>query len=212
MSGTTPSSGPGPGENNETNPYAQPGDTSPSAGQPWAGGQPPSGPPAWSGPAGGDPAYGQPAAKPEPPQTIMNAVKLMYVGMGLSLLGLLFTFSSTDQIRDAVEEADTGLSASEVDAAVNTAIGVAVFVGLIGVALWLWMAIKNKQGRSWARVVATILGGLNIVFTLFSLTSSGSGLNMIINLVTIALAAVILWFLYRPDSSEYYAAVSRMNS
>jgi len=50
------------------------------------------------------------------------------------------------------------------------------------------------------------------VFTLFSLTSSGSGLNMIINLVTIALAAVILWFLYRPDSSEYYAAVSRMNS
>lgn len=80
-------------------------------------------------------------------------------------------------------------------------------VGLLGAALWLWMAYANKAGKSWARVVATVLGGLNILFTLFSL-SGGGGLNLIINVLTIALAAYILYLLYRPESSAYYAAVS----
>lgn len=208
MSGTTPTPGSQPGDENNDNPYAQPGDTTPPAGQPWAAGPPPGQPPAWSGPVG-EPSLQE---SPEPPQSILNAVRLMYVGAGLSLLGLLFTLASTDSIRDAVEDSDTGLSASEVDAAVNLAIGVGVVVALLGVALWLWMAAKNKQGRSWARTVATILGGLNILFTLFSvLGGNAAGLSLIVNVVTIALAAVILWFLYRPESSEYYASVSRMS-
>lgn len=206
MSGTTPPPGSDPGE--EKNPYAQPGDQGPSQTPPWApAGQPPSQPPAWSGPAAGgwgDPTSG---ARPEPPQPILTAAKLMYVGAALSALLLLFTFLSRGAIRDAVEDSDTGLSADEVDAAVNLTIGIGVVVGLIGIGLWLWMAAANKAGKSWARVVATILGGLNILFTLFSL-SGGGGLNLIVNVLQIALAAYILYLLYRPESSQYYAAVS----
>ncbi|WP_026877515.1 hypothetical protein [Jiangella gansuensis] len=206
MSGTTPPPGSDPGE--EKNPYAQPGDQGPSQTPPWApAGQPPSQPPAWSGPAAG--GWGDPTAgvRPEPPQPILTAAKLMYVGAALSALLLLFTFLSRGAIRDAVEDSDTGLSADEVDAAVNLTIGIGVVVGLIGIGLWLWMAAANKAGKSWARVVATILGGLNILFTLFSL-SGGGGLNLIVNVLQIALAAYILYLLYRPESSQYYAAVS----
>jgi hypothetical protein len=89
--------------------------------------------------------------------------------------------------------------------AVGTA--VAVIIGLISVGLWVWMAVMNRKGRSWARIVATVLGGLNIVFTVIGLTQD-VGIGTIVNIVTIVLAAAILWLLYRPESSAYYAAMS----
>lgn len=205
MSGTTPPPGTGPGE--DDNPYAQSGQNRPPE-EPSAATPPPSGPPAWSGPVdGGTPAWGEPAPPSEPPQTLRRAAVLMYVGAGLSLLGVLLTFLARDAIRDAIAENDTSLSADDVDAAANLTIGVGVVVGLIGAGLWLWMAYANKAGKSWARVVATILGGLNILFTLFSL-SGGGGINLIINVLSIALAGYILYLLYRPESSAYYAAMS----
>lgn len=205
MSGTTPTPGSEPGD--ENNPYAQPDNTQ-TPQQPWAAGPPSADqPPAWSGPAS-DPNTTE---RPTPPATILNAVKLMYVGAALSVLGMLFTFASRDAVRDALEEGDSDLTASELDSAVNFFVGFGVAVSLIAVALWLWMASANKKGKSWARVLATVLGGLNIVFTLISLFGSGAGgLGVVVNLISIALAAVILWLLYRPESGQYYTAVTRM--
>ena len=224
MSGTTPTPGSEPDDGN--NPYAQPGDTptpplsseAPPYGAPADPpaevppyGTPPEQPagtaPAWSG-TSQDPMT--PESAPQPPKPILTAVKLMYVGAAIQLISVFFTLASREEIRDAVIESDTGLSDADVDTAVNVAVGVGVGVSVLGVLLWLWMASANKKGRSWARVVATVLGGLNIVFTLYSLSSGGgAGVGVLVNVVSIALAAVILWLLYRPESTEYYAAVKR---
>jgi hypothetical protein len=206
MSGTTPPPGSGPGE--EENPYAQSGQGRPPE-QPWQSAPPPSGPPAWSGPAdGGSAAWGEPAAPAEPPQTLQRAAILMYVGAAISAITALIPLLFRDSIRDAIADADSTLSASDVDAATNVTIGISVVVGIIGVALWLWMASANKAGKSWARVVATVLGGLNILFTLLSLGTGGGGAGLVVNLVSIILAGYILYLLYRPESSQYYAARS----
>jgi hypothetical protein len=78
------------------------------------------------------------------PSSIATAVKLMYAGAALSVLGILSTFLFRDTIRDAVEKASndaaTKMTSTEIDAAVGLAIGFGVVAGLIGVALWVWMA------------------------------------------------------------------------
>lgn len=172
-------------------------------------------PPPPSGPWASDnlpphPMSGYERAPVEQPSTILTAVRLMYLGAVLSLLGVLLTFTQTDAIRDAVEDSDSSLTASEVDDLVNITVASAIVAGLIGVGLWVWMAVKNGQGRSWARVVATVLGGLNIVFTLINLAGgTATPLTVVSGLVSLVLAGVILYLLYRPESTRFYDFRSR---
>lgn len=183
-------------------PYAQP----PAYGQQ----PPPYGDAAYGQPEAFDPAgagYGQPA---EPPASILNAVKLMYVGAVLAAITTILSLFVIDRdalIEDAVEQSD--LTRDQAETAVSAFTTTSIVIGIISIALWVWMATMNKRGRGWARVVATVLGGLNIVFILVGLSQPTSGLNLVFNLVSVVLAAAILYLLYRRDSSEYYAAHSR---
>lgn len=172
-------------------------------------------PPPPSGPWASDnlpphPMSGYEPAPVEQPSTILTAVRLMYLGAALSLLGVLLTFTQTDAIRDAVEDSDSSLTASEVDDRVTVTVALVVVAGLIGVGLWVWMAVKNGQGRSWARVVATVLGALNIVFTLLNLGGdTATPFSVVSGLVSLVLAGVILYLLYRPESTRFYDFRSR---
>ena len=153
--------------------------------------------------------YGAARPAPTPPSSILTAVKLMYVGAGLSLLSFLIGLLTQDSVRDQALERNPDLTESELDTIVSVGIAIAVVVGLIGILLWVWMAETNRRGKSWARIVATVLGALNIVFTIVGLaTARNSGGVVIVSLISAALAAVILYLLYRPESSAYYEAVS----
>jgi hypothetical protein len=185
---------------------------SPSRPDPWTdpatAGPPPGAPPAGAG-AGTDVA----AAASQQPQSIRTAVRLMWVGAVLSALGILITFLLRDELRDQIRDSDASLTADEVDTAVTVGLMVVGLTGVIAVALWIWMATANGQGKSWARTVATVLGVLNVVFTLISFAGGQlTPLGVIVNLINIALAVVILVLLYRPDSNRFYDAVSRQAS
>lgn len=162
----------------------------------------------------GMPSYesAPPAAAVARPASIAQAVKLMYVGAALSVLGILVTVLMKGAIRDAVEKASqnqsTPMTPSQVDAAVNLGVVFAVITGIIGVALWLWMASANGKGRKWARVVATVLFVLSVLSTLSSLLQHPPALALVLNLVMLALGAYILYLLYRPESTQYYEAQS----
>ncbi|NED94466.1 hypothetical protein G1H11_03975 [Phytoactinopolyspora alkaliphila] len=199
MSGTTP--GGSSGDEPQKDPFSQP--TEPARQPPsWEQSQPP----AWEQ----DNTAGSPYARPVPetPKPILTAAKLMYVGAFLSLLGGIFALMGRDAVREEAIRQSPDATADEIDAFVNTFTGFMVFVALISIGLWLWMASANKKGKSWARIVATILGGLNILFGLWGLTAGGFDINTLINLISPVLAAVILYMLYRPESTEYYRAMS----
>lgn len=173
-----------------------------------AGPWPSDAPAAQPGPWASD--YRSPVAGPvAKPQTIVNAVKLMYLGAVLTAVGVLATLLQVDTIRDTIEDNDSSLTSSEVDSAVAFTIGFVIVSALISIGLWLWMASANGQGKSWARVVATVLGGLNILFTLLGVVSGGSTpLSLLISVISLALSAYILWLLWRPESTRYYEAMS----
>ncbi len=152
-------------------------------------------------------AAGAAAAQAAPPSSLLTAVRLMYVGAALSAVFLVLGLTQRDSLREQIADSQPELTADELDTAVTVGTAFAVVIGLISIGLWIWMAVMNRKGRSWARIVATVLGGLNIVFTLIGL-SQNTGIGTVVNLISIVLAAAILWMLYRPDSSAYYSAMS----
>jgi hypothetical protein len=168
--------------------------------------QPPTYPPAPTPP---QVPYGEQRPKPTPPSSILTAVKLMYAGAALSAIGFVSSLLTQESTREAALERDPDLTESQLDAIVAFGIALAVVIGLIGILLWVWMAETNRRGKSWARIVATVLGGLNILLTLVGLTTGQyNGIVLVFNLVSAALAAGILYLLYRPDSNAYYEAMS----
>ena len=140
----------------------------------------------------------------EQPSSIRTAVLLMFAGAALSAVGILLTLVQTDTIRDQIEENNTNLNENEIDTVVTFAIASTIVLGLVAVGLWLWMAYANGEGKSWARVVATVLGALNVVSTVLGMVQGITALSLAVSVLSIVLAVAILVLLYRPDSSRYY--------
>ncbi|KQX74055.1 hypothetical protein [Aeromicrobium sp. Root472D3] len=163
-----------------------------------------------TGPGGQPPQ--RPAAPPQP-SSIALAVKLMLVGAALSLLSLVVGFiglgSLKDDIARQMRESDPSVTQSTIDAAYAVGIASSIVGGSITVLLWLWMAWKNGQGRSWARVVATVLGVLNVVFTLFGLAIGGTQtVSVVLSIVNLVLGVFILVLLWKKQSSAFYDATA----
>jgi hypothetical protein len=168
--------------------------------------QPPAYPPAPTPP---QVPYGAARPAPTPPPSILTAVKLMYAGAALSAISFLTSLLTQESVRDQIAEANPDYTEEQLDTTVAFGVAFAVVIGLIAILLWVWMAEANRRGKSWARVVATVLGALNIVFTVVGLLlGQSSGLVVVFSLVSAALAAVILYLLYRPDSNVYYEEVA----
>lgn len=172
---------------------------------PYPGEQPSYG--AYPADAAGAPRQAPPA--PTQPPSIALAVKLMWAGAAVSLVGLVVAFarlgSMKDDIADQLRKDDPSVSQSTIDAAYTLGIVFAIVIGGVGVLMWAWMAWKNGQGRSWARVVATVLGGLNVVFTLIGFAGQNTeSTSIIFSLITLALAVVILILLWKKESTAFY--------
>ena len=153
------------------------------------------------------------APRPKVPQpaSIATAVKLMYAGAVINLVSAVSTLTSMGAMKtsvvDELRKADANVSQSTIDAAYGVAVGFALLFSVVGVLIWLWMAWKNGQGRSWARIVASVLGGINVISTVFTVLGGNSpALTTTISAINLVLAIVILTFLWRKESSAYYAA------
>jgi hypothetical protein len=151
----------------------------------------------------------QMAQRPPAPQSIQNAVKLMYAGAALSAISLIVGLATVGQLKSAIKKADPSFTASQVHSAETVGVATVVIFGLIGIGLWVWMARANGAGKSWARVVASVLFGISTLELLLSGVRANSTFDLIFEGLVwlIGLGAIV--FLYRRDSSEYYAA-SRM--
>ena len=108
------------------------------------------------------PSSGQPAGplRPAAPAPVLTAVKLMYAGAAASTAGLVIGLALIIvDIKAAARGRFLGhsLAAPQIRPLIIT---VWIVFGLVVIAMWLWMARADGQGRSWARILSAVLFGL----------------------------------------------------
>lgn len=181
----------------------------PAPGQ--SGAQYPSAPQGGFQPMPGD-TSGTPGADVEAPQSIKTAVRLMYVGAALSLVSILVVIvqkkSLHAKLRQSLLNSGQTATTDKVHSLMVVTVGAVVVVSLIAVALWLWMAWANGKGKSWARIVATVLGVLDLLSVLSTIVQHQTALSVIVSVINLIIAVVILVMLWRKESSAFYAARS----
>jgi hypothetical protein len=157
---------------------------------------------------------GQVAAQPAQPPSMRTAVRLMWAGAGLSALSLVVTLitlsSLRSHLRTQLAKSNPTFSNSDFNTTYHAVVGGAVIGAVIAIALWLWMAWKNGRGRGWARIVATVLGGLNLISSVYTIAVGHSlAISEVLTVVDLILAVAILVLLWRRESSDFYAASRR---
>ncbi|MFY9669911.1 MAG: hypothetical protein WBF20_19370 [Trebonia sp.] len=149
----------------------------------------------------------EPATRPPVPQSITRAVQLMYAGAAASLIGIIIALTTLSSIKSQIISKNPSLTATQVNNAQHVAIGVLIASGLIGAALWLWMAQSSKAGKNWARIVSTVLFAIetiNVVAGASAISSGGASRIYSIVIWLIGLGAII--FLWQRSSTEYFKA------
>jgi hypothetical protein len=154
-----------------------------------------------------DPSPGQApeAVRPGPPPSVVMAVRLMYAGAVVSALSLIVGLVTVGSLRTSLHKSDPSLTTSQLHSLQTVVVVGSVFIGVISVGLWVWMALMNKAGKSWARIVSTVLFGLDTLFLLLGLARAGAAGGTLVSILTwlIGLGAII--YLWRKDSSAYFA-------
>jgi hypothetical protein len=97
------------------------------------------------------------------PGTITLATTIMIVRAIIGLLAVLLIFLVRDDIKQAIRDNDSSLSASDINTATNVAIGVGIAFAALVFILYIWLAAKIRRGRNWARITTIVLAVLSIL-------------------------------------------------
>jgi hypothetical protein len=141
----------------------------------------------------------------EPAPSVVMAVRLMYAGAVVSALSLIVGLATVGSLRDSLHKAQPKLTPTQLHDLQTVVVVGSIFIGVISIGLWVWMALMNKAGRPWARIVATVLFGLDTLFLLLGVAQAGAAAGTLVSILTwlIGLGAVI--YLWRRDASAYFS-------
>ncbi len=159
------------------------------------------------------PPSGQPTGplRPPAPAPVLTAVKLMYAGAAVSAVYLIISLAiAIGDIGAAARGRWLGysLTAARLSQMKPLIIAVVMAGGLVVIALWLWMARANGQGRNWARILSTVLFGLAAL----QLTSDFrqpvihvvSGVEVLGVVLACLPGLAAVWLLWRPASGAFF--------
>jgi len=138
------------------------------------------------------------------PASVRNAVKVMYVGAATSILGIAVNIATASATRNAIEKRSPALTASQVSSTEHILVAGAIVGGLIGAALWVFIARSCQGGRNWARITGTVFFAIATVNTFVGAAAPiAAGAKLWAAVVWLAgLAAVVL--LWQRASTAFF--------
>ena len=158
------------------------------------------------------PSTGRPVEpeRPPAPAPVLNAVKLMYAGAAVSTVSLIVSLVDISGTKSAIKKARPSLTATQINQLNTFIITLAIVSGVIGIALWLWMARANSQGRNWARILSTVLFCLATLDLVGVFSEPKTAIGLVFPVLTwfIGLGAVFL--LWRSESTEFFKPQGRL--
>lgn len=173
---------------------------------------------------GATPAYqpqgyggaGQPRSQDEvrrdKPASAVRLVQAMLAGAVVTVLSSAYAIFALDDIIAAslpdIEQVavDLGTDTSTVVELATTFGVVAILVGtVVGAGLWLLFAWLFSRGQ--ARVVGTVLGGLNALGTLLGLLGVVDAVELLLQLLSLVVVVLALVLLWLPTTSAWFRAV-----
>jgi hypothetical protein len=153
------------------------------------------------------PSSGKPlteAERPPAPPSVLNAVKLMYAGAAISTVSLIISLVDISGTKAAIKKARPNLTAAQVSQLNTFIIGLAIVSGLVGIALWLWMARANGQGKNWARIVSTVLFGLATLDLIGVFSQPKTVLGLVFPVLIWLVGAGAVWLLWQRESTAFF--------
>jgi hypothetical protein len=152
------------------------------------------------------PSSGKPVEleRPPAPSSVVNAVKLMYAGAAVSTVSLIISLTDIGGLKSAIKKAKPSWTVAQVNSYDRFIISLTVVSGLIGIALWLWMARSNTRGKSWARVLSTVLFALATLDLAGVFSQPKTALGLVFPLLTWLVGLGAVFLLWRPDSTAFF--------
>jgi hypothetical protein len=144
--------------------------------------------------------------RPPAPAPVLTAARFMYGGAISSAALLIVALPFAGDVKGSV----LGYRLTPT----LLTITLVTLAGLALIGLWLWMARATSQGRSWARILSTVLFGLATLELLSALEAIGkhgvaqaffAGLTWLSGLGAV-------WMLWRPASSAFFESAKQMRS
>jgi hypothetical protein len=145
----------------------------------------------------------EPERRPAPPP-VVNAVKLMYVGAAVSTVSLIISLADISGTKAAIIKAKPSLTAAQVNQLNTFIISLAVVSGVVGIALWLWMARSNNQGKNWARILSTVLFCLATLDLVGVFSQPKTLLGLVFPVLTWLVGLGAVFLLWRPESTAFF--------
>lgn len=146
-----------------------------------------------------------------PPSTVQGAFWIYVLVAALSLVSIVLVL--TDGTFDrAIDDARLESGSIDVESLVNTVKVTTIVIAVIFLALYLFFAVKMRNGRNWARIVLTVLSALSVI-SQFSVSTTvtvngqdySSSSNAISGWIGAVAAIVAIVLMYLPASNAYFS-------
>jgi hypothetical protein len=146
------------------------------------------------------------------PTSVVTAVWLMYGGAALTVLSMFIDLVVISHLRTTYLANHPFLDQVGINR-INTLAGagdLAVIIGcVIGVSLWLTLAVAANRGHGWTRVVGTVLFGIDTLIFIATIGRPGiQGIKTIHTLIWLV-GLVTIVMLWQRQASQFFAARRR---
>jgi hypothetical protein len=142
------------------------------------------------------------------PSEVSTAFWLWVANVVVGLAGSVVAFAAIGdtvraQLADQVRS-DPTLNTADVETVVRIGVVVGSVVALLLVGLQLFVVFRMRSGRSWARIVLTVLGGLSVLLTVAGL-GRASTVDAGFGLVGAILVVAAVVYMFTGGAQQYFA-------